>query len=203
MFGGGSTHIQYPRMGMSDDDIVDQGEAAYLRKQLLEYMQLGGDDAEAKEQGELRASHQWTGIKGTSRDNMPWVGRVPEQPGVWLCGGYTGHGMPNATLCGRAVSLMVLAQLSATTSSSHAAEAALNEVTASMVAAGDLPEQYVLTPERIERTMMMPTVAMREEEALRPLAGDLLTETGSDGFVTDEDDASPLADVQAQKCAVM
>ena len=89
MFGGGSTHCQYGRVGVSDDDIIDQGEATYLRSALLKFLKLGGDDAEAKQQGELIASHQWTGIKGFSRDNYPWVGKT--EPGVWLCGGYTGR----------------------------------------------------------------------------------------------------------------
>lgn len=92
MFGGGVPHHRYPRSGISDDDIVDPGEATYLRKQLLEYLQLGGDDKIEKQEGELKASHQWTGIKGFSRDNMPWVGKVPEYDGVWLAGGYTGRG---------------------------------------------------------------------------------------------------------------
>ena len=34
---------------------------------------------------------EWTGIMGYSRDNMPWVGAVPGQKGVWLAGGYSGE----------------------------------------------------------------------------------------------------------------
>jgi len=83
-------HRQYGRLGVSDDDIIDQGEAAYLRRALLGFLMLEGDDAEAKQQGELIASHQWTGIKGFSRDNYPWVGKT-NVPRVWLCGGYTGR----------------------------------------------------------------------------------------------------------------
>lgn len=91
MFGGGSPYHTYPRSGITDDDIVDPGEASYLRKQLLKWLQLGGDDKVVEGQGELIASHQWTGIKGYSRDNMPWVGKVPKYEGVWLAGGYTGR----------------------------------------------------------------------------------------------------------------
>ena len=50
--------------------------------------------------GGTEASHQlhveaeWTGIMGYSRDECPWVGGVPgqQQEGLWVCGGYTGHG---------------------------------------------------------------------------------------------------------------
>ena len=37
----------------------------------------------------------WTGIMGYSADDAPWVGKVPGMGGgVWMMGGYTGHGMP-------------------------------------------------------------------------------------------------------------
>lgn len=67
---------------------------------------------------------------GYSRDEMPWVGPVPsglglapasaldgartlahhaaEAEGLYVCAGYTGHGMPNAALCARAVANMLL-----------------------------------------------------------------------------------------------
>ena len=89
--------------------------------------------------------------------------------------------MPNATLCGKAVAMMVLSQLSPDTTT-QAAESALKNVTSTMIADGDLPEQYLLTPERIQQTMTMPTIAMREEEAMRPLADETLG-CGNDGFV--------------------
>ncbi|KAI1081451.1 FAD dependent oxidoreductase [Whalleya microplaca] len=81
---------------------------------------------------DLEPTYQWTGIMGYSRDGHPFVGRVPPSlggggnstptsatsptspfshshssndtsGGLWLCAGYTGHGMPNATLCAKAV----------------------------------------------------------------------------------------------------
>jgi len=111
--------------------------------------------------------------------------------------------MPNATLCGKAVAMMVLSQLSPV--STQAAESALEAVTSTLMADGDLPEQYLLTPKRIQQTLKMPTVAMREEEAMRPLAGDLV-ECGTDGFVrvrqTDAKTQELAADVQG-KCVLM
>jgi len=37
-------------------------------------------------------THRWSGIFGTSPDDLPLVGPVPEREGVWVSGGYSGHG---------------------------------------------------------------------------------------------------------------
>lgn len=87
MFGGGRSFAKYKCIGQTEDDLVDPGEAQYLRKALLDLMKL---DGETEGLTELRASHQWTGIKGYSRDDMPWVGKLPGQDGLWLSAGYTG-----------------------------------------------------------------------------------------------------------------
>lgn len=42
---------------------------------------------------EAPVTHRWAGVMGFSPDGLPLVGRVPEMPGVYVCGGYTGHGM--------------------------------------------------------------------------------------------------------------
>ncbi|KAF3357928.1 hypothetical protein VdG1_05593 [Verticillium dahliae VDG1] len=58
-------------------------------------------------EGELAATYEWTGIMGYSRDFLPWVGEVPKalggDTGLWVAAGYTGHGMPRAALCAKAV----------------------------------------------------------------------------------------------------
>jgi len=36
---------------------------------------------------------RWAGTMGFSRDGLPLVGPVAEDPRVWFCGGFTGHGM--------------------------------------------------------------------------------------------------------------
>lgn len=222
----GLPHAQYPRLGVSDDDVVDQGEATYLRGKLLEYLDLGTDDGPEREKGELKASHQWTGIKGFSRDNMPWVGKVPEYEGVWLAGGYTGRkyertdcieqllihilrvdGMPNGTLCGRAVAQMVLSHLFP--ASSQTSLQSLESTTRNLIVAGDLPEQYVLTPERVERAIKMPSVAMLEQEgAGRPLADRHLPDrTSEDSYIDvaakNAVDVEQLHDSQQRRCLVM
>jgi len=38
-------------------------------------------------------SHRWAGIMGFSPDELPLVGAVAGVPNVYVCGGYTGHGM--------------------------------------------------------------------------------------------------------------
>jgi glycine/D-amino acid oxidase-like deaminating enzyme len=55
----------------------------------------------------LTPTAEWTGIMGYSRDWLPWVGPVPASlggaPGLFVCAGYSGHGMPVAPLCAAAV----------------------------------------------------------------------------------------------------
>ncbi|KDQ55012.1 hypothetical protein JAAARDRAFT_135046 [Jaapia argillacea MUCL 33604] len=82
-----------------------------------------------------RVKAMWSGILGVSADYMPWVGRVPVKmtarpqpphvstpkagkiesgapitspPGEWIAAGYTGEGMVNAWMCGKALAYMVL-----------------------------------------------------------------------------------------------
>ena len=45
---------------------------------------------------------------GFSSDGVPWVGPLPHAPGQWLVAGFSGHGMPQTFLCGRAIAQMVL-----------------------------------------------------------------------------------------------
>ena len=87
MFGGGRSAATLNAVGETDDSVIDEGCAAYLRRALLRMMQLGGD-ADSLE--ELKATRQWSGVWGTSKDQHPWVGAVPDRPGVWLSGGYSG-----------------------------------------------------------------------------------------------------------------
>jgi glycine/D-amino acid oxidase-like deaminating enzyme len=154
MFGGGRGAGHAPTVGECDDSVIDEGSAAYLRGALLQILALDGETEGLKE---LEAAAQWTGIMGYSRDDHPWVGQVPGQPGVWLSGGYTGHGMPNGTLCGKAVVQMVLADLEGKE---------LAQVQADMVQQGELPGSYVLSEERMERARRMLTVKQQDESGV-------------------------------------
>ena len=66
-----------------------------------------------------------------------------------------GHGMPNGTLCGKAVVDMLLGE-----ESGQAAEV----VAESLVGSGDLPKAYVFTKERMKRAERLHEVQMQEEK---------------------------------------
>jgi glycine/D-amino acid oxidase-like deaminating enzyme len=42
----------------------------------------------------LRVQRRWSGPMAFTRDYMPICDRAPGQPGVWVVGGFCGHGMP-------------------------------------------------------------------------------------------------------------
>lgn len=154
MFGGGRGAGNHGTIGVSDDSVIDEGSAAYLRSALLKVLELGGETQGLKE---LQAAGQWTGIMGYSRDNHPWVGKVPDTQGLWLAGGYTGHGMPNGALCGKAVANMALAEI---------AGGDIVALQDSMVKDGDIPKSYLITAERIAKARQWPTVEVQEAEGV-------------------------------------
>ena len=47
-----------------------------------------------------RISHRWAGIFGLTQDMLPLVGRVPGRDGLWVAGGYSGHGNVLGFACG-------------------------------------------------------------------------------------------------------
>ena len=106
MFGGARNHSASAGVGISDDSKIDLKAHAYLRNTLNVSLDLHNNDME------LKASHEWSGIMGYSKDHHPWVGQVKEElgggEGLWISAGFTGHGMPNACLCAKAVVEMIL-----------------------------------------------------------------------------------------------
>jgi glycine/D-amino acid oxidase-like deaminating enzyme len=52
---------------------------------------------------EPRISHRWAGIFGLTQDMLPLVGRVPGRDGLWVAGGYSGHGNVLGFACGELV----------------------------------------------------------------------------------------------------
>jgi glycine/D-amino acid oxidase-like deaminating enzyme len=56
----------------------------------------------------LRVDYRWAGIFGLVLDFLPVVGRVPGGEGVWVAGGYSGHGNVLGFLCGELVARAVL-----------------------------------------------------------------------------------------------
>jgi glycine/D-amino acid oxidase-like deaminating enzyme len=75
-----------------------------------------GEEIAADEPPRVKAS--WTGIMGFSLDGFPLLGRLPtdalervnqsQQGAEWVAAGFSGYGMVNSWLCGRAVAEMVL-----------------------------------------------------------------------------------------------
>lgn len=130
MFGGGRSYATHSGVGNFDDSEIDESAANYLRQELKTILKLGNDDTQ------LQASYEWTGIMGFSRDHFPWVGEINEEvdgsggEGLWVCGGFSGSGMPNAWLCGKAVVDLILRKDK-------------NDV--------DLPVEYAVSSERIGR----------------------------------------------------
>ena len=58
----------------------------------------------------LRVDHRWAGIFGMVFDFLPVVGRVPGRDGLWVAGGYSGHGNVLGFACGRLVARAVLGE---------------------------------------------------------------------------------------------
>jgi glycine/D-amino acid oxidase-like deaminating enzyme len=53
-------------------------------------------------------THRWAGLFGFVPDFMPVVGRVPGEDGLWVSGGYSGHGMVLGFMCGELVANAIL-----------------------------------------------------------------------------------------------
>jgi gamma-glutamylputrescine oxidase len=59
-----------------------------------------------------RISHRWAGIFGLTQDMLPLVGRVPGRDGLWVAGGYSGHGNVLGFASGELVADAILGDLS-------------------------------------------------------------------------------------------
>lgn len=143
MFGGGRQHDP-STIGNADDSVINQDLARYLRSELNELLGLG-------EKGEeLEAVKEWTGVMGFSRDNHPWAGPVPDSPGLFISAGYTGHGMPNAWLCGKAVARMA---------GPSSERVSIEQVVEEAIADTGLPRSYLPTGSRQVEARRLATVA--------------------------------------------
>jgi gamma-glutamylputrescine oxidase len=58
----------------------------------------------------VRVDYRWAGIFGMVFDFLPVVGRVPGQEGVWVAGGYSGHGNVLGFASGRLVARTILGE---------------------------------------------------------------------------------------------
>lgn len=125
MFGGGRGQAAILGMGVADDTTIDESVAHYLRTELNDELDLDN----GKE--ELTASYEWTGIMGFSRDGRPWCGEVPTGmgggEGLFVCAGFTGHGMPTTSLSAKYVADLMMGKQSS---------------------AVKLPEEYIVSQSR-------------------------------------------------------
>ena len=58
----------------------------------------------------VRVDYRWAGIFGMVFDFLPVVGLVPDRGGVWVAGGYSGHGNVLGFACGRLVARAILGE---------------------------------------------------------------------------------------------
>jgi glycine/D-amino acid oxidase-like deaminating enzyme len=139
MFGGGREYAAGLGVGVSDDSDIDQLAADYLRQALNQLLDTQNNGIE------LHASHEWSGIMGFSRDGRPWVGEVPEElgggKGLWICAGFTGHGMPNASLCAKAV---------------------VNQMMGRQLHDKDLPAEFHMSMGRVKKARTMVEVSLAD-----------------------------------------
>ncbi|RYP61309.1 hypothetical protein DL770_009818 [Monosporascus sp. CRB-9-2] len=173
VFGGGRKHARGRGVGVWDDASTDEPVAWYLRGELGGLMDLShrpspsapspsapitatATGGESKKKQDLEPTHEWTGIMGYSRDGYPWVGVVPpslggsDGRGLAVCAGFTGHGMPNAALCAKAVVSLMMA----TTASGEKGEDAGEEDEEDV----DLPPEYLLTEARVGAARLLEEV---------------------------------------------
>ncbi|KAF4785948.1 FAD dependent oxidoreductase [Colletotrichum scovillei] len=168
ILGGGRANGTLRGVGISDDDEVDPVVASYLRRAGAKNLDLASTanntDGTSKAQDEedsatstnskkeLEASHEWTGIMAFSRDGRPWVGKVPAGTvlgggeGLWVCAGYTGHGMPQAALCGQAVAGMMMGGGGGSSRESDVDEEER------------LPAEFLVSEERAEKARALPSI---------------------------------------------
>ena len=97
LFGGGRYVSKTSVIGSTDDSIVNEEIATYLKQSVSESFDQDKleDDSE-----EIR---DWTGVICQTPDTFPLVGEIPGEDGVWAIVGMNGHGMAMAFRCAEAL----------------------------------------------------------------------------------------------------
>ena len=78
------------RYGNTDDTVIDRTIQDYLRESCVNYFSpanWGEDNPKG------RVKKEWSGVMGASADGLPYVGEVPDMPGLWISVSFNGHGM--------------------------------------------------------------------------------------------------------------
>ena len=101
LYGGGRGISKTREMGITDDSVVNEEIAAYLKQSAPEVF---GREAWGERSDEIR---DWSGITCYTPDSFPMVGEIPGEDGLWSSIGMNGHGMAMAFRSAEAlVSLM-------------------------------------------------------------------------------------------------
>jgi gamma-glutamylputrescine oxidase len=85
-----------------DNEFTDEDEITPVVQQALEHF------VETHVGRPLRVDYRWAGIFGMVFDFLPVVGEVPDHEGMWVAGGYSGHGNVLGFACGRLVARAIL-----------------------------------------------------------------------------------------------
>ncbi|KAK0254720.1 hypothetical protein LTR91_021143 [Friedmanniomyces endolithicus] len=78
------------RYGETDDTALEPTVTKYLRDCTPGFFgseNWGPDDPSG------RTRKEWSGIMGASADGLPYVGAMPDMPGLWISAAFNGHGM--------------------------------------------------------------------------------------------------------------
>lgn len=103
MFGGERALAKHEGVYVDNDDEIDKTVAMYLRTKLEGFLDIEKDSRPLETAVEsdapvtdglsgrgLAAEKEWTSLMGFSQDGFPWIGGIPDTPGLWLSAGFTG-----------------------------------------------------------------------------------------------------------------
>ncbi|KAH7088749.1 FAD dependent oxidoreductase-like protein [Paraphoma chrysanthemicola] len=113
IIGGGLGRL--PKSGATEYGTVDDGSlnptiSTYLNNTLTGYFgdETWGESPSPSLSTPPRVVQEWTGIMGATTDGLPFVGAVPDMPGVWMSAGFNGHGMVLCLKSAEALASMLL-----------------------------------------------------------------------------------------------
>ncbi|KAJ9622183.1 hypothetical protein H2204_011615 [Knufia peltigerae] len=109
-----------------DSQLIPETEKYFTR--YMQRMFNGWEDSKA------HITDIWSGIMGWSSDSMPFVGKLPGKPGIFITAGFTGHGMPRILGCSKALVELVQS----------------DGETIDMNTKNGIPTPYLLTEARLE-----------------------------------------------------
>jgi len=155
MFGGGFAQSEgggIEDLGIATDDALSLSADIHLSGALSAV--FGRESWGAVEGPAVK--QMWTGNMGFSTDGLPWVGKLSEMvtgrsrpsesdgklSAEWAAVAYSGEGMVNAWLCGKALAMMVLQHYSP------------GDEVQSETAPEWFPEQMLITDERMKKSRL-------------------------------------------------